>query len=29
MDVKSMLVKLAEDQADKMNQEVMNHLSSD
>ena len=29
MDVKSMLVKLAEDQADKMKQEVMNHLSSD
>ena len=29
MDVKSMLVKLAEDQAYKMKQEVMNHLSSD
>ena len=29
MDVKSMIVKLAEDQADKMKQEVMNHLSSD
>ena len=29
MDVKSMLVKLAEEQADKMKEEVMNHLSSD
>tara|TARA_R110002020_G_scaffold51866_4_gene146370 strand:- start:445 stop:672 length:228 start_codon:yes stop_codon:yes gene_type:complete len=29
MNVKSMLVKLAEEQADKMKEEVMNHLSSD
>ena len=29
MDIKSMLVKLAEEQADKMKQEAMNHLSSD
>ena len=29
MDIKSMLVKLAEEQADKMKEEVMNHLSSD
>ena len=29
MDIKSMLVKLAEEQADKMKEEAMNHLSSD
>ena len=29
MDIKSMLVKVAEEQADKMKEEVMNHLSSD
>ena len=29
MDVKSMLVKLAEEQADKMKEQVMSHLSSD
>ena len=29
MDIKSMLVKLAEEQADKMKEEAMNHLASD
>tara|TARA_R110002020_G_C16314059_1_gene774116 strand:+ start:525 stop:752 length:228 start_codon:yes stop_codon:yes gene_type:complete len=29
MNIKSMLVKLAEEQADKMKEEAMNHLSSD
>ena len=29
MDIKSMLDKLAEEQADKMKEEAMNHLSSD
>ena len=29
MDIKSMLVKLAEELADKMKEEAMNHLSSD
>ena len=29
MDIKSMLVKLAEEQADKMKKEAMSHLSSD
>ena len=29
MDIKSMLVKLAEEQADKMKEEAMNQLSSD
>ena len=29
MDIKSMLVKLAEEQADKMKEEAMKHLSSD
>ena len=29
MDIKSMLVKIAEEQADKMKEEAMNHLSSD
>ena len=29
MDIKSMLVKLAEEQADKMKEEAMTHLSSD
>ena len=29
MDIKSMLIKLAEEQADKMKEEAMNHLSSD
>ena len=29
MDIQSMLVKLAEEQADKMKEEAMNHLSSD
>ena len=29
MYIKSMLVKLAEEQADKMKEEAMNHLSSD
>jgi hypothetical protein len=29
MDIKSMLVKLAEEQADKMQEEAMKHLSSD
>ena len=29
MDINSMLVKLAEEQADKMKEEAMNHLSSD
>tara|TARA_B100001939_G_scaffold345874_1_gene363443 strand:- start:97 stop:324 length:228 start_codon:yes stop_codon:yes gene_type:complete len=29
MDIKSMLVKLAEEQADKMKAEAMNHLASD
>tara|TARA_R100000781_G_C4013689_1_gene104585 strand:+ start:371 stop:601 length:231 start_codon:yes stop_codon:yes gene_type:complete len=29
MDIKSMLVKLAEEQADKMKEEAMEHLSSD
>ena len=29
MDIKSMLVKLAEEQAAKMKEEAMNHLSSD
>ena len=29
MDIKSILVKLAEEQADKMKEEAMNHLSSD
>ena len=29
MDIKSMLVKLAEEQADKMKEEAMHHLSSD
>ena len=29
MDIKSMLVKLAEEQADKMQEEAMKHLASD
>ena len=29
MDIKSMLVKLAEEQADKMKEEAINHLASD
>ena len=29
MDIKSLLVQLAEEQADKMKEEAMNHLSSD
>ena len=29
MNIKSMLVKLAEEQAEKMKEEAMNHLSSD
>jgi len=29
MDIKAMLVKLAEEQADKMKEEAMNHLNSD
>ena len=29
MDIKSMLVKLAEEQAEKMKEEAMNHLASD
>ena len=29
MDIKSMLVKLAEEQAEKMQEEAMNHLGSD
>ena len=29
MDIKSMLVKLAEEQADKMKEEAMSHLASD
>ena len=29
MDIKSMLVKLAEDQAEKMQDEALKHLSSD
>ena len=29
MDIKSMLVKLAEEQADKMKEEAMGHLASD
>ena len=29
MNIKSMLVKLAEEQADKMKEEAMNHLASD
>ena len=29
MDIKSMLVKLAEEQADKMQEEALNHLASD
>lgn len=29
MDIKSMLVKLAEEQADKMKEEAMEHLNSD
>ena len=29
MDIKSMLVKLAEDQADKMKEEAMGHIASD
>jgi len=29
MDIKSMLVKLAEEQADKMKEEAMNHQASD
>tara|TARA_Y100000593_G_C4033182_1_gene201458 strand:- start:190 stop:417 length:228 start_codon:yes stop_codon:yes gene_type:complete len=29
MDIKSMLVKLAEDQAEKMQEEAINHLASD
>ena len=29
MDIKSMLVKLAEEQADKMKEEAMGHLNSD
>ena len=29
MDIKSMLVKLAEEQADKMQEQAMEHLASD
>ena len=29
MDIKSMLIKLAEQQADKMKEEAMGHISSD